>query len=276
MAVVSEGLTDPPEPDDRRLLADHVAGDPEAFGTLFRRHRDRLWAVAVRTTGDPEEAGDALQDALISAFRAAGSYRGEAAVTTWLHRIVVNASLDRIRRRQSRPALSIDQHELGSGAHPGDLSGLAYSRDDVAATLTRLDVRAALAQLPEPQRVALVLVDLEDLSVAEAAELLGVPEGTVKSRCSRARTALALLLREGDAGAGPVAPAVSATGSATAEPARGNPAGAGGVQPGGGRPAAQPPRRSRPGRGGGSGLVEPTERTRRTDRTGNTESLERW
>ena len=205
MAAVSEGLTDPTEPDDRRLLAEHVAGDPDAFGTLVRRHRDRLWAVAVRTTGDPEEASDALQEALISAFRSAASYRGDAAVTTWLHRIVVNASLDRIRRRQARPALSIDAHEPGAGGRAGELGRLTSGRDDVAATLTRLDVRAALAKLPESQRVALVLVDLEDVPVAEAAELLGVPEGTVKSRCARARMALAEMLREPGPRRNPVA-----------------------------------------------------------------------
>ena len=88
------------------LLRRHVAGDTEAFGELFRRHRDRLWAVALRTLCDPEEAADALQDAMVSAFRRAADFRGESAVTTWLHRIVVNASLDRLRRRAARPAVS--------------------------------------------------------------------------------------------------------------------------------------------------------------------------
>src|ERR1700728_4133445 len=90
-------------PSDSELLRRHAAGDSEAFGELFRRHRDRLWAVALRTVCDPEEAADALQDAMVSAFRRAGDFRGESAVTTWLHRIVVNASLDRLRRRASRP-----------------------------------------------------------------------------------------------------------------------------------------------------------------------------
>ena len=93
-------------PSDHELLRRHVAGDAEAFGELFRRHRDRLWAVALRTVCDPEEAADALQDAMVSAFRRAADFRGESAVTTWLHRIVVNASLDRLRRRAARPALS--------------------------------------------------------------------------------------------------------------------------------------------------------------------------
>ena len=91
-------------PADRDLLAAHVAGDPAAFGVLFARHRDRMWAVALRTTGDPEDAADALQEAMIAAFRRAESYRGDAAVTTWLHRIVVNACLDRLRRRKVRLA----------------------------------------------------------------------------------------------------------------------------------------------------------------------------
>ena len=92
------------EDSDVALLEAHLAGDPDAFGELFRRHRDRLWAVALRTTGNPEDAADALQDALISAFRRADSFRGDAAVTTWLHRIVVNACLDRLRRRKVRAA----------------------------------------------------------------------------------------------------------------------------------------------------------------------------
>jgi RNA polymerase sigma-70 factor (ECF subfamily) len=170
-------------------MADHVAGDPTAFSVLVARHRDRLWAVAVRTLSDREEAADALQDALISAFRNAGSYRGEAAVTTWLHRVVVNACLDRVRRRQARPTVPLGDTEI------------AHRRDDHAATDVRLDVRAALATLPAAQRAAIVLVDMEDLSVAEAAEVLGVAEGTVKSRCSRGRAALALMLRPNRAAA---------------------------------------------------------------------------
>jgi RNA polymerase sigma-70 factor, ECF subfamily len=177
-------VNDDGEPDDRRLIADHLAGDPNAFTTLVRRHRDRLWAVALRTTGDPEDAADALQDALISALRGAAGYRGDAAVTTWLHRVVINASLDRIRRRQARPAIPLDGHEVQN------------RHDDHAATVIRVDIRAALARLPEPQRVALILVDLEDMTIAEAAQILEVPEGTVKSRCSRARTSMAAMLRD--------------------------------------------------------------------------------
>lgn len=168
---------------DDELLAAHVAGDAEAFGMLVLRHQDRLWAVALRTLGDREEAADALQDALVSAFRRAATFRGEAAVTTWLHRVVVNACLDRLRRRAARPTTSLPEH-----TEPVDL------HDDHASTETRLDVRAALDTLPEHQRMALVLVDLHGLSVVEAAAVLQVAEGTVKSRCARGRAALAPLL----------------------------------------------------------------------------------
>ena len=160
-----------------------MSGDPDAFGTLFARHRDRLWAVAVRTLGDADDAADALQDAMISAFRRAGSFRGDSAVTTWLHRIVVNACLDLLRRRAARPATS--------GLAPEALDALATRHGPGRADSdTALDVTAALGTLPPEQRAALVLVDMLGYPVAEAAAVLGVSEGTVKSRCSRGRARL--------------------------------------------------------------------------------------
>lgn len=171
-------------PSDAELLRRHVAGDPDAFGQLFQRNRDRLWAVAFRTLGDQEEAADALQEAMISAFRRAGSFRGDSAVSTWLHRIVVNASLDRLRRKSARPATTGDEEAL---------DGLAASRagpDPSGASDTALDVKAALRQLPPDQQAALVLVDMLGFPVADAARILGVSQGTVKSRCARGRARL--------------------------------------------------------------------------------------
>jgi RNA polymerase sigma-70 factor, ECF subfamily len=188
---VSLGLDDPR--DDHALIAAHVAGDGDAFTVLVQRHRSRLWAVAVRTLRDPEDAADALQDALISAYRNAGSFRGDSAVTTWLHRVVVNACLDRLRRAKARPTVPLPEHH-----------DPVAPRDEHAGTEARLDVMGALAQLPETHRAAIVLVDLQELSVAEAAQVLGVAEGTVKSRCSRGRAMLAQVLRPA---AGPDAPA---------------------------------------------------------------------
>ncbi|GIF71150.1 RNA polymerase sigma factor SigM [Asanoa siamensis] len=176
-------------PDDEALLRAHVGGDPEAFAELFRRHRDRLWAVALRTLGDREDAADALQDALLSAHRAAPRFRGDSAVTTWLHRIVVNSCLDRIRRRQAHPTVPLPDGSTDPD-RPSGVEPAAPATDHDTA----LVVRQALARLPEDQRAALVLVDLQGYPVAEAAVLLGVAEGTVKSRCSRGRARLAMLL----------------------------------------------------------------------------------
>jgi RNA polymerase sigma-70 factor (ECF subfamily) len=199
----------PGEPADATLLRQHVAGDPDAFGQLFRRHSGRLWAVALRITCDPDDAADALQEAMISAFRRAADYRGDAAVTTWLHRIVVNASLDLRRRRAARPADSTA--ELDALALPGP----RQLPDGAAAADARLDVDAALRTLPPPQRAALVLVDMLGYSVADAAAILGVSDGTVKSRCARGRTRLLPYLahlRPGHSAEGnhPVAGSVSA------------------------------------------------------------------
>jgi len=162
-----------------------VSGDHDAFGVLFARHRERLWAVAVRTLGDADDAADALQDAMISAFRRAGSFRGDSAVTTWLHRIVVNACLDLLRRQAARPATS------GLAADTVDaLAFAAHGPPPAADRDTALDVTAALRGLPPEQRAALVLVDMLGYPVADAAEVLGVSEGTVKSRCARGRARL--------------------------------------------------------------------------------------
>jgi RNA polymerase sigma-70 factor, ECF subfamily len=174
-----------PEPSDAELLQRHVAGDPDAFGVLFLRHKDRLWAVAVRTLSDPEEAADALQDAMISAFRRAASFRGDAAVTTWLHRIVVNACLDRIRRRAARPVVGSGDDRLL------DTAAAAVSVSDPASdSELAIDVMAALRQIPADQRMAIVLVDMLGYPVADAAEVLGISVGTVKSRCARGRAKL--------------------------------------------------------------------------------------
>src|ERR1700760_2606249 len=134
------------------LLRAHIGGDPPALGELVRRHRDRLWAVALRTIGDREEAADAVQDALLAAHRGAARFRGESAVTTWLHRIVVNACLDRLRRRQSHPTVP-----LPDGSRSDDLPSGVEPAAPVQDHDTALVVREALAALPADQRAAIVL-----------------------------------------------------------------------------------------------------------------------
>ena len=130
--------------------------------------------MAIRTLSDPEEAADALQDAMISAFRRAGSFRGDSAVTTWLHRIVVNACLDRLRRKAARPASGGTDERTLDYLAAGQAAPDPSSNSDIS-----LDVQAAL-----------VLVDMLGYSVADASEILGVSQGTVKSRCARGRARL--------------------------------------------------------------------------------------
>jgi len=179
---------------DDDLLRAHVGGHPDAFAELVRRHQDRLWAVALRTLSDREEAADALQDALLSAHRGAARFRGESAVTTWLHRIVVNACLDRIRRRRTHPTVPLPD---GGSRHDGERStGGVEPAAPAPDHDTALVVRQALATLPAEQRAALILVDVQGYPVAEVAVILGVAEGTIKSRCARGRARLAVLLGE--------------------------------------------------------------------------------
>ncbi|MEV7427174.1 MULTISPECIES: RNA polymerase sigma factor SigM [unclassified Streptomyces] len=178
------------ESSDHDLLSAHVQGHPHAFGELVRRHRDRLWAVALRTLGDREEAADAVQDALVSAFRAAHTFRGQSAVTTWLHRITVNACLDRARKAASRKTSPVDDTErLEQLLEPHESAEAPAERGDLHRELL-----AALAKLPVDQRAALILVDMQGYPVAEAAAVLGVPTGTVKSRCARGRARLQPML----------------------------------------------------------------------------------
>ena len=207
-------------------------GDSDAFGLLFTRHKDRLWAVAVRTLGDPEEAADALQDAMISAFRQASGFRGGSAVTTWLHRIVVNACLDRLRRRAVRPTVSgLDERAMDV------LSPGPGGTDAAAATETSLDVMAALRTLPPDQQAVLVLVDMLGYSVADAATVLDISPGTVKSRCARGRARLLPRLAHLRDRGEPYAAGTAPVSSAPQE----------GTQPGN----QSPPRRVAPAEGGG-------------------------
>lgn len=179
----------PDEPTDHELLAAHVDGDPEAFGLLVKRHSNRLWAVALRTMRNGEEAADALQEAYISAFRRAGTFRGDSQVTTWLHRIVVNACLDRIRRNKVRAADPLPEDP----DRAAEMS-VADNVDQMEVKERRADVSRALNQINADQRSALVLVDMEGYSVEEAAQILGCATGTIKSRCARGRAKLLPLL----------------------------------------------------------------------------------
>jgi RNA polymerase sigma-70 factor (ECF subfamily) len=173
---------------DAELLAAHVGGDRYAFEELFHRHRRQLHRLARLTSRCPEDAADALQDAMLRAHRGAASFRYDAAVSSWLHRIVVNACLDRLRRASGHPTTPLE-----------DVYPVA---DRTAQVETAVLVQRALMRLPVEQRAAVVAVDMQGYSIADTARLLGVPEGTVKSRCARGRARLAQLLGYLDSSAG--------------------------------------------------------------------------
>jgi len=188
------------DPSDERLVQRFRDGDADAFGTLVARHRDRVYRVCLRVTGDAEEALDASQEAFLSALRNLDRFRGEAAFTTWIHRIAVNASYDRMRARARAPML----HAVGDDDGPTPEPGPSIP-DHADAVADATDVGAALALVPEEFRAALVLADVEDLPYEEISAILEVPVGTVKSRVHRGRVALARAMggRRGEPAGGP-------------------------------------------------------------------------
>ena len=166
-------------PTDDSLLARARRGDAHAFALLVGEHGERHRRLAFRLLGDRDRMDDALQEAYVRAFRALPRFAGDAALGTWLYRIVYNACLDELRRGRRRREVVLDD-------------AAAAREDDVDA---RLDLAAALAALPVDLRAVVLLVDAEGLSYDEAAEVLGVPAGTIGSRLNRARAELRTALK---------------------------------------------------------------------------------
>jgi RNA polymerase sigma-70 factor, ECF subfamily len=187
---------------DDALAMRAAGGDRGALELLLDRHADRVHAVCRRVLADREDALDATQEALIAIARGITRFDGRAAFTTWLYRVATNAALDEGRRKARRPR-PVDA--LPEGGPAGD--GAAPER--TAAVDARLDVDAALAELPEDYRVAVVLRDLCDLDYAEIATMLDLPPGTVRSRISRGRAQLAAILGPARPGTGRAEPGTS-------------------------------------------------------------------
>jgi RNA polymerase sigma-70 factor (ECF subfamily) len=180
---------DPPRVPDETLARRSASGDGDAFSELVRRHEARVYSVALRMTGREEDARDAAQDAFLTAFRKLGSFRGDSAFTTWMHRVTINASYDLLRKRARIP------EPVAEPAEPRDHAATRGASIDHADRIAEeLDVREALAFVPEDFRAVLVLHDMQDLPLDEVATILDLPLGTVKSRCHRARVALGKVL----------------------------------------------------------------------------------
>jgi RNA polymerase sigma-70 factor (ECF subfamily) len=174
---------------DNALAIAARAGDRNALEQLLHAHADRIHAVCRRILGNPDDALDATQEAMIAVARGITRFDGSARISTWIYRVATNAALDELRRRNRRPLPT--EAEIASGS----------SSDATGAVDARLDIDAALASIPEDFRVAVVLRDLCDLDYAEISAVLNVPIGTVRSRIARGRAALEAWFGEPDADA---------------------------------------------------------------------------
>lgn len=170
-------------PDDE-LVARFLAGDQAAFTALVHRHERRVYNLALRMLGREEDAKDAAQDAFLNALRKLSSFRGQAAFTTWMHRVTMNTCYDILRKRRREPLLDDPPDDI-----PSRVTG-----DPASQVADAIDVQRALVEVPVDFRAVLILHDVQDLAYEDIAEILGIPVGTVKSRLHRGRVALARLL----------------------------------------------------------------------------------
>ncbi len=206
-------MTIPSAEDDRTLVRRFQAGEDDAFVELMRRHEGRVYNLAYRMLGGPEEARDAAQDAFLACYRNLGRFRGESSFTTWLHRVAVNACYDVLRRRH--PTASLDE----------ELTEPAPAPDHADRAVLAADIQRGLLKIPAEFRAVLILFEVQDLSIEDVATALGIPAGTVKSRLHRGRVALGRALGAGGGSAvASTEPPFEQRPTRTPDPAAGEPA----------------------------------------------------
>lgn len=191
---VSHGALDDEDP----LIARLRAGDDAAYAQLIRTQGGRLLAVARRILGNDEDARDAVQEGFVSAFKHIHGFEGGARLSTWLHRIVVNVALMRLRTRRRKPEVGIDDllpAFQADGHHVEQFQPWAETaHDQLERDEVRAAVRAAIERLPDTYRIVLLLRDIEDRETADVAAILGITPNACKIRLHRARQALRTLL----------------------------------------------------------------------------------
>jgi RNA polymerase sigma-70 factor (ECF subfamily) len=184
--------------DEAALLARMQAGDDDAYEACVRTYCSRLLLVARRILRNEEDANDAVQDAFVSAFKGISQFKGQAQLGTWLHRIVVNAALGRLRKLQRHPEGSIEDllPHFGDGEHQSDppVPWQAPPATIMQNRETRDLVQHCISQLPENYRIVLLFRDIEGMTTEETAEIIGTSTAVVKTRLHRARQALRTLL----------------------------------------------------------------------------------
>jgi RNA polymerase sigma-70 factor, ECF subfamily len=179
------------KPDSDYALAQKAAGgDLASFEELYRRHFRRVYALALRMTASPEEAEDLAQETFIQLFKKIGSFRGDSAFTTWLHRMTVNQVLMHFRRRKSRPEYTSEEGETPDQIVKGTENQARMPVVD------RIALEDAISKLPAGYRSVFVLHDVEGYEHNEVAEMLGISEGTSKSQLHKARLKLRGLIRQ--------------------------------------------------------------------------------
>jgi RNA polymerase sigma-70 factor (ECF subfamily) len=174
---------------DEELMRAYLDGEKAAIALLLTRRRDWMWSVARKTVRDATIAEDAVQEAMTAVFRKAHTFRSESKVSTWMYMIVQNACIDLLRKESVRPQLS-----------ESDESTITESRSFAEQSDTKIMMAQALATLPDDQRIALTMTIMEGYSIDEVATIAGVAPGTIKSRCSRGKEALAAYLTGRDLG----------------------------------------------------------------------------
>ena len=167
---------------EAELLTRVVSGDRAAFDEIMRTHEDRVFSVCLRILGDRDRALDATQDTFLTVFRKAGQFQARSALGTWIYRIAVNTCYDHLRKAQRRPTQPLP--ELHDPSDP-------RAEEAIESAALRPEIESALARIPSDFRDAVILSDLEGLTLPEVAEVPGVPVGTVKSRVFRGRRLLA-------------------------------------------------------------------------------------
>lgn len=178
----------------RRVLE----GDADAFGAIVDEYQKNVYNLALRMTGNPEDAQDMSQEAFIKAFNSLASFRGDSKLSVWLYRIVSNVCLDFLRSRKRRQTVSLNMDDGEGGSSELEIPDLsAMPEEELNRRLTREAVRKGLLSLPEDQREILLLREIEGLSYDEIAQALGLEAGTVKSRIFRARKRLCAQLVSG-------------------------------------------------------------------------------
>jgi RNA polymerase sigma-70 factor, ECF subfamily len=192
---VSDARPDDPVQAEARLVARLKAGESEAFEELVRVHGPRMLALARRYLPRETDAEDTLQDAFMSVFRSIGTFAGESRLTTWLHRVTVNAALMRIRARSRRPETLLGDVKVEVMAEPrGEVAWSSTATEVLSREETRSAVRKSLDRLQEESRIVVRLRDIEGMDLREISRLLGIGVNTVKSRLSRGRLALRSIL----------------------------------------------------------------------------------